>query len=317
MSEDLAMIREMLTYRRPSGSLSERAFIERFIKPLGVTEDAHRNYYKIVGDEPPTIMWSSHTDSVHQANGRQSVHLDQTGFLRLPKKSKSDCLGADCAAGMWIMIEMIKANVPGLYIFHHAEEIGCKGSIGIADKSPEFIKDIKAAVAFDRRNINEVITHQRSRTASDAFARSIAQQLPERFEPSDKGFLTDTKMYMHLIPECSNISVGYFDEHTPQERLYVPHLIQLRDHMIKIDQSKFVIEREPAYAPIKPKKPKLFPQATSFGHNNPKVNYLEPKTLYDLLWLYPEESAEALQEMGITFDNISEAVLQRSFKFSA
>jgi hypothetical protein len=308
--KDIDTIKTMLTFRRPAGSDSEKAFIERFIKPLGVKTDPHGNHILIVGPDDPTILWSSHTDSVHTMAGYQKIEFDGQ-FIRLPKKSKSNCLGADCAAGVWIMSEMIKAKVPGLYVFHAAEEIGCVGSRAIVKHNPELLANIKSAIAFDRKGYDSVITHQKSRCASDAFGNSVAAQLPARFKNDPTGILTDTKMYMHIVPECSNISVGYFDEHHPEERLDVNHLIELRDHMVKIDASKFVIERDPKQEEPKPK------YSSGLGHLPFMSGRREPKSLYDLVYWHPNMIAQLLEDSGITVDALKTYVEQsdvRSFK---
>jgi putative aminopeptidase FrvX len=314
--KDIDTIKTMLTFRRPAGSDTEKAFIERFIKPLGVKTDDHGNHIKVVGPENPTILWSSHTDSVHKMAGYQKIEFDGQ-FIRLPKKSKSNCLGADCAAGVWIMSEMIKANVPGLYVFHAAEEIGCIGSRAIVKHNPELLANIKAAVAFDRKGYDSVITHQGSRCASDAFGNSVAAQLPIRFKNDPTGVLTDTKMYMHIVPECSNISVGYFDEHRPAERLDVNHLIELRDHMVKIDASKFVIERDPKQEEPKPKFKYSHGSYAGTGSLGLLSSRREPRTLYDLIYWHPNTIAKLLEDSGVTVEALKQYIEQsdvRSFQ---
>jgi hypothetical protein len=307
---DLETITAMLSYRRPAGSGTEKAFIERFITPLGAKPDSFGNHILVIGPENPSILWSSHTDSVHSTDGMQRTVFDGQ-FIRLPKKSKSNCLGADCAAGVWIMMEMIKAKVPGLYVFHAAEEIGCVGSRSILDKTPDLLANIKAAIAFDRKGYDSVITHQRSRCASDAFGNSIAAQLPARFKNDPTGVLTDTKMYMFLVPECSNISVGYFDEHRPTERLDVNHLFELRDHMVKIDASKFVIERDPKQ---KEEQPKYTYSGShgSFGGLGSIGGSLrrDPKTIYDIVYRYPNIIAHLLEQSEISFDQLMTLVTE-------
>jgi len=299
---DFEAISSMLTYCRPANSPTEARFIERFLKPLGVTRDKFGNYFLKIG-EAPTILWSSHTDSVHHRDGMQALDFDGT-YLKLTADSKSNCLGSDDAAGMWIMSEMIKAKVPGLYVFHYAEEIGCVGSRAIASKNPSFLSGIKAAVAFDRKGIDSVITHQKSRCCSDTFGFSIAEQLPKRFKLDPTGILTDTKQYMKLVPECTNLSVGYYDEHRPNERLDVKHLIELRNHMINIDASKLVIERDPTY--VAPKK-KLVP-VSSIGALR-SFRALLPSEISDLVWTYPRLVAQFLErECNVTFDELDEYI---------
>ena len=290
----------MLSHCRPARSATEGQFIETFLTPLNVAKDQFGNHFVIIGDERPSILWSSHTDSVHTKEGMQKVAFDGK-FIFLPKGSKSNCLGADDAAGVWIMMEMIKANVPGLYVFHFAEEIGCIGSRGIANDNPKFLDGIKAAIAFDRRGIDSVITHQGSRCCSDAFGNSLAAQLPERFKLDPTGMLTDTKQYMQIVPECSNVSVGYYNEHRSEEKLDVGHLIELRDHMIKIDASKFVIERDPTAVVSLPKRKRMGSMRDLGIFRRMRVRDLEEK-----VWKHPREVARFLDTMGVTVDDIEE-----------
>jgi Peptidase family M28 len=293
----------MLSFRRPAGSKSEAAFTERFLKPLGVKRDKFGNHVLVVGDENPSILWSSHTDSVHTVAGFQKVDYDGQ-YLRLPEKSKSNCLGSDDAAGVWIMMEMIKAKVPGLYVFHAAEEIGCIGSRSIAKKQPDFLANIKAAIAFDRRGTDSVITHQGSRCCSDNFGNSLRAQLPQRFKLDPTGVLTDTKIYMGIVPECTNVSVGYYSEHHPEEKLDVEHLFELRDYMVKVDSSKFEIERDPKAVPAKPKY--------SSGSGLSQLSLLryrrEPESIYDLVYWHPKIIAELLEKLDVSFDELRDYI---------
>ena len=94
---DLRTLIDMLSYCRPAKSETEQQFIERFLKPLNVAKDQFGNHFVIIGDERPSILWSSHTDSVHTKEGKQKVAFDGK-FLFNPKDSKSNCLGADDAA---------------------------------------------------------------------------------------------------------------------------------------------------------------------------------------------------------------------------
>jgi Peptidase family M28 len=296
---DLETIIAMLSHRRPAGSATEMAFITKFIRPLGAKMDAHGNWIVQIGDDP-TVLWSSHTDSVHRKDGYQKVDYDGK-YVTLPVNSKSNCLGADCAAGVWIMTEMIKAKVPGLYIFHFAEEVGCIGSRAIVDNEPERLNGIKAAIAFDRKGIDSVITHQSQRTCSDAFGDSMRSQLPARYKLDPTGVLTDTKQYRRLVPECTNLSVGYYNEHQAHEALDINHLIELRNFMVKIDQSKFVIERDPKE---KPKVKAKLHSGSGLGSRFLK----EEKTLRDIVYWNTDAVAAFLENNGVTFDELHDVI---------
>jgi hypothetical protein len=310
VSYDVDTLFTMLSFKRPAGGPTEAEFINRFLRPLGVKDDKFGNLHLTIG-ENPEILWSCHTDSVHNSEGQQKITLDGN-FIKLDPKSKSSCLGADDGAGVFIMANMIKAKMPGRYIFHFGEERGCIGSNAIVKETPEVLKGIKAAIAFDRRNTNEVLTHQHVRTASDAFAKSVAAQLPG-YKPSDKGILTDTKVYRKIVPECSNISVGYYNEHSKDERLDVVHLLRLRDAVLKIDPSKFVIARDPQAM-----QKEAFMGIGNHGHYHDEGIGLDQfrKTsrnysLADLLWQRPDECASVLRELGITKSDMLEALEHR------
>lgn len=246
---------DMLTSKRPAFSQTENAFVETYIRPLGAKADAYGNMIVDVGSSP-SILWSSHTDTVHYNEGEQIVAVEgdviklaepPQGLSRKERRRyKSNCLGADCTTGIWLMAEMIRAKVPGRYIFHASEENGGNGSSFISKSTPDLLKPMKAAIAFDRKGVQEVITHQfSSRCCSDDFAKSLALQMPGACKPSPDGTFTDTANYTDQIGECTNISVGYVGQHTSNEIQLIPYLLQLRDMMVKFDQSKLTFVRKP------------------------------------------------------------------------
>jgi hypothetical protein len=61
--------------------------------------------------------------------GRQKIGFDKSYRVGLAASEKmSSCLGADDAAGVWLLCEMIRAGIPGLYVFHRNEERGGRGA---------------------------------------------------------------------------------------------------------------------------------------------------------------------------------------------
>lgn len=292
----------MLAFRRPAWSRTERNFIHRFIRPLGMQEDEIGNLYKRVGDAP--VLWSSHTDTVHSAGGKQALRF-ANGIVALDDKA-SDCLGADCTAGVWLMVQMIRAGVPGLYVFHRAEEIGGVGSSFIAKHRLDILDGIKFAVAFDRRGHKSVITHQGDRCCSEAFSASLSAALGMGHSSDSGGTFTDTANYVDAIGECSNLSVGYMNEHTKRETLDVEYLEALRDALLQLDASTLVAERAPG---------EVDPDGYSFNWNGPEDDQ-EPisaggDTLAALVRDHPDEVADWLEEYGITADEIATAIYMR------
>lgn len=240
----LGEVIEMHKYCRPAGSLTEKRFIREFLLPLGAEYDNAGNLIKQIG-ENPRVLWSSHTDTVHNIAGFQYL-ATKGSTLKLSKREKrSNCLGADDTAGVWLMMEMIRAGKEGLYIFHRGEEIGGIGSRFIAKHTPERLKGIEIAIAFDRRGTDSVITHQGTRCCSDKFAESLAAGLAMKFKADSTGTFTDTANYTDLVAECSNLSVGYQSAHSSMEELNLQHLLELRQALLALDTSKLVVERKP------------------------------------------------------------------------
>ena len=240
-------LQAMLTYCRPHESAGEREFVDRFIKPY--QPEAFTNpqgnvlaYVVGVGDHPNTpVLWSCHVDTVHKPDApvTQTIVYDAECGMAY-KDDKIMPLGADDGAGVWLMLEMIDAGVPGTYIFHRGEERGGIGSTGMAQHHEDFLRQFKWAIAFDRRGTGDIITDQfTGTTASTTFAQALADKLNANakhfaYAPSPHGIFTDTANYASIIPECTNVSVGYDNEHTPSETLDVWHLVALRDALIEV-----------------------------------------------------------------------------------
>lgn len=249
MWNDACNLVSLLSYCRPHQSSTEQRFINKHIRQVGIKFDRKGNIYKRIGDAP--VLWSCHTDTVHAKKGMQKIEywVDQKSgdtFFGVANGEKSSCLGADDTSGVWIMLEMIRAKVPGLYVFHRGEECGGIGSRWIAKNNKEILKDIRFAIAFDRRDTESIITFQGSkRCCSDEFAKSLAEQIGMNHKCDETGAWTDTAAYVDDIAECTNISTGYYDAHSARESLNIDYLFRLRDAICKVDWTKLVEKRKP------------------------------------------------------------------------
>lgn len=236
---------DMLEYKRPEGSKHQTKFCNRYLKPVMSGPDLFGNFTRIVGDKP-RIAFMAHHDTVHRDSGKQNV-LNVGGFYKVDPAGTSNCLGADCTTGVYIILKMIEAGIPGVYVVHGAEEIGCIGAAGMVATAPDWFAHVDAAISFDRKGYTNIITHQLSeRTCSDEFAQSLADILDMDYQPDDSGVYTDSNEYRGIIPECTNISVGYFSQHTKSEIQDINFLNLLVDQILKADWNSLVIKRDPA-----------------------------------------------------------------------
>jgi len=156
-------------------------------------------------------------------------------------------LGADDASGVYILRKLIEAKIPGLYLFHTGEEVGGVGSNYIACKTPDLLKNIKFAVAFDRKGYRSIITHQIGGVcASEEFAWSLAYMLGLNMVPDPTGTFTDTANYTYIVPECTNLSVGYDFAHSNKEIQDPWFLAKLVEALVdNWDESKLDCCRKP------------------------------------------------------------------------
>ena len=237
---------EMLRYKRPQGTQTQDEFCERFLEPHFGLPDRHGNYILSIG-ETPTLCFASHHDTVHRTEGLQQLVVT-SNVVSVADTAISSCLGADCTTGVWLMLGMIEAGIEGVYVVHAAEEVGCVGSSALVKDNPYWLTGIDAVISFDRYGDTSVITHQMGkRTASSEFATSFADavDLPQLIADPN-GSYTDSNEYADVVPECTNISVGYYGQHGVNETQDLEFADLLMYKLCAADWSKLVIARDPS-----------------------------------------------------------------------
>ena len=215
--------------------------------PEGYQEDGLGNYYIQIGETPST-MFTCHLDTADKTQTKVN-HVFDGNIIRTDGKS---ILGADDKAGMTVILYMIKKQVPGLYYFFIGEEVGCIGSRKLANTwtKTEFSKYIKKVVSFDRRGTDSIITYQMfGRCCSDEFAQELANRMNAtgnkmKMVLDDTGILTDSAKFVKLVPECTNISVGYQNEHTGKESQDIEFLRRLCNTVVKVDWETLPVKRD-------------------------------------------------------------------------
>jgi hypothetical protein len=248
----------------------EKRLINKFITEYQFQKDEYGNIYKIINakneyngtEKLPSTLFTAHLDTVstgfiYRLSRRfklpilksRSVEHILTKDEDFVKTDGYSILGADDKAGVVIMLEMIKEEKPGIYYFFIGEEYGRIGSRKVRDYFYEsiFLKNIKKCISFDRSGYTSIITHQRYfRTCSDEFATTICNLLNENgfwFFPDPTGKGTDCLSFADKIDECTNISVGYFKEHTTRECQDLEFLNDLTQAILKIDWEGIITTR--------------------------------------------------------------------------
>ena len=255
------LIQDILKTKRCHNSTGELNFVAWLykylealkVKPKTMAEGA------VVVELGGKTLFSCHVDTVHskeESDGSfQPLFFDPAFGHIFCGDKKSGCLGADDGAGIYIMLMMIEAGVKGSYIFHRGEEKGGISAYAMKDKYVAWLKGFNACIAFDRPDTYEVICTQGGQVcASLAYGTALAEALIAQgldYEVSHRGVFTDSKVYRQLIPECINLGVGYFSQHSNSEYLDWSHLTELTKAVINVDwdtlkpSRKIVSETEP------------------------------------------------------------------------
>jgi hypothetical protein len=212
-------------------------------------------------------LFSAHLDTVERNSGENTLqtYIDaKTGHTFV--KANNSVLGADDAAGISIMVNMIDNGIAGHYHFYAMEEIGAVGSNWLVSNKPELYENIDRAIAFDRKGTSDVIAVQLGGDCcSNEFALALSDALCAEglyYEPSI-GVFTDTANMVGLVPECTNLSCGYYNEHSSAECLDLTFLESLSEAALRINWEALPTKRSAVI-----KKPKWYTDDWSVGYNS-------------------------------------------------
>lgn len=314
-NNELGILFEMMTYKRPYRSKSEEDFISKFLAPLieeiNVQEndknvawfDSIGNIFFCVEEKGPSeTLFSCHTDTVHPSGGGRQTLVYDDEWVMAQEESQ---LGADDAVGVWIMCECIKARKPGLYIFHVGEEAGGVGSLHAAKESAHLLRNCKRAIAFDRRGTHSIITEQaRGVCCSYEFAAALGRELKLGHVADDTGSFTDTANYLHLIPECTNISAGYEREHSYSEKLNYQYALKLLQAVLAADFESLPTARKAETPEWELHSFTEYSHTRGWSQRTLEEEHAELKELRDFVQKNPDAVAALLQEYCITIGDL-------------
>ena len=153
-------------------------------------------------------LFVAHVDTVHRKEGPNKIRKTATHW-----HADGAALGADDGAGVAMLMHLIHAGIPAYYIFTQGEECGGIGASWLADNWKDGLAKFDRAIAFDRRGIDSVITHQgRGRCCSDVFGQALADALNEdmtlMYLPDNTGVYTDTAEFIDIIPSAQTYRWG-------------------------------------------------------------------------------------------------------------
>lgn len=229
--------------RRASESVEEAQYVAWLCNRLPVTMiDGAGNIHVDMRKGPQNrTLFTSHTDTMHYRGGANAIRLDESNPDAIKwRADEGHALGADDGAGIALMMHLITHGVAAYYIFFRDEEAGGVGSRWLADNMPGALDDIDRCISLDRAGYSDVVTHQaRGRCCSDEFALALANALTSDdfttvYLPDDTGVFTDSANLTDIVCECTNLSVGYKNQHGDGEWQDVTYLPILADQLVRV-----------------------------------------------------------------------------------
>ena len=208
----------------------------------------------------PNTMFISHMDMVeshvYEYANKEVPTMLKHNDLNIWSNANGNNMGADDKAGIVVLLGLMNANVQGYYLFTRGEESGGIGAKFFVadDKNDDIINNLKKVVSIDRRGTQSIITEQGgSCCCSTKFAIHLAKLLREHgmfHVPDPTGSYTCSKEFIYRVPECTNISVGYLNEHRNSETLDMDYLVALIDNCCKINWQDIPVYKEPEEKPM-------------------------------------------------------------------
>lgn len=212
-------------------------------------EDPDRDFHRFLyvpGTREDRVVLVAHADTVWDerygyAPTDHFVHEENGYFVARDRDGNRTLLGADDRAGCAILW-LLRDSGHSLLITD-GEERGQKGSHYLMNEHPDVADEINRhqyMVQFDRRNSHDFKCY---RVGTDAFRAFIAQETG--YSEPDTIARTDIGTLCRDI--CGvNLSIGYYSEHTPNERLCIAeweHTLHLAKSMLSGEIPKFALTR--------------------------------------------------------------------------
>ena len=170
------------------------------------------DYIVAVGDIPIAVV--AHLDTVF-TSPPENIFYDRVKNVMWSPEG----MGADDRAGVYAIIQLIKQGLRPTVIFTTDEERGALGAEKLIKDYPEAITELKYIIQLDRRGSNDCVFYD---CENPAFEEYI-----ETFD-----FVTTFGTFSDISVICPawgvagvNLSIGYVDEHTYSELLYVGNML--------------------------------------------------------------------------------------------
>lgn len=204
---------------------------------------ATKDYVYAIGDIPIALV--AHLDTVF-TKPVQNLYYDQSkGVLWSPEG-----LGADDRAGIFAILMIIKSGLRPSIIFTTDEEKGGCGASALSEQVCPF-PNLKYMIELDRQGHDDCVFY-------DCNNREFIEYISNFGFRESWGTFSDISYLAPAWDVCAtNLSVGYYDEHSKQEILFVDALFntinKVKRMLMEEDIPDFIwTERFKSYLPHNP-----------------------------------------------------------------
>ena len=183
----------------------------RFLKTKYETVYCTKSYIIAVGDIP--VALTAHLDTVFSTPPKNIFYDRVKNVMWSPEG-----LGADDRAGVYSIVQIIKQGLKPSIIFTTDEEKGAVGASEIIKYFPNPPMELKYIIELDRRGSVDCVFYDCDNPKFEEYVESF-------------GFVSAWGSFSDISVICPawkiagvNLSIGYEDEHSYQELLYVGHM---------------------------------------------------------------------------------------------
>jgi hypothetical protein len=153
------------------------------------------------------------------------------------------------------------------------------------------------------------------RTCSEAFADSLSRALGMGHEPDPTGSYTDSNEYSYKVKECTNLSVGYYSQHSRAETQDLFYANNLLNALLTADWGSLVFARDPSVVEYDYDMPSAY--GRGWSGNEPAIyqDYIASDwdELTEIVAEYPSQVANILKTYGLTIDDIIDEIGEKAY----
>lgn len=254
-----------------------------------------KRFLYIEGTREDKVLLVAHADTVFDKNytKRDAYHnvIEDNGFYKsVDEQGKPTLLGADDRAGCAILW-LLKDSGHSILITD-GEERGCISANWLIDENPDIatrINNHQFMIQFDRRNGTDYKCYD---VGTDSFRKFLNENTT--FREADRFSFTDICTLAKDI--CAvNFSVGYYDEHTSQER------INISEWLYTLEMTKTLLEKELPKFKLTPNtqfvNELIIDELYDFVQSNPDIRFNQMLNIMDINTDFYEESIKTLEKI--------------------